>query len=102
MKRKLEEKQGSEQEAINLGDLEIEGLLGLFICLLSEKALRYLGVPKTEDNVRDLKRASVTINSISRIIDQLEVLVPGEMVDQYRSLLSELQLQYVRQTRSDQ
>ncbi len=102
MNRKLEGKQGSEQEAINLGDLEIEGLLGLFIGLLSEKSLRYLGVPETEDNVRDLKRASVAINSISRIIDQLEALVPEEVVDQYRSLLSELQLQYVRQTRSDQ
>lgn len=99
--KRLEGKQGSEQEAVNLGDLEIEGLLGLFIGLLSEKALRYLGVTEKEENVRDLKRASVAINSISRIIDQLEALAPEEIVDQYRSLLSELQLQYVRQMRSD-
>jgi len=100
-KKKLEGKQGSEQEAINLGDLEVEGVLGLFIGLLSEKALRYLGVPEKEENGRDLKRASVAINSISSIIDQIEALIPEEVVDQYRSLLSELQLQYVRQMRED-
>lgn len=97
----MEGKQGSEREAINLGDLEVEGVLGLFISLLSEKALLYLGVPEKEENVKDLNRASVAINSISCIIDQIEALIPEKVVDQYRSLLGELQLQYVRQTHSE-
>ena len=96
----MEGKQGSEQGAVNLGDLEVEGVLGLFIGLLSEKALRYLGVSEKEENAKDLNRASVAINSINCIIDQIGELIPEEVVDQYRSLLSELQLHYVRQIRS--
>jgi hypothetical protein len=91
----------SEPKAVNLGDLEVEGLLSVFIGLLSEKALGYLGLPEKEETVKDMKRASVAINSILSLIDQIGPLIPEEAVDQYRSLLSELQIEYVRQMHSD-
>lgn len=92
----------SEKEAVNLSSLEVEGLLSVFIGLLSEKALRYLGLPlkEVDEPVRDLKRASIAINSINGLIEQIELLIPEEAVKQYRSLLSELQIQYVRHTHS--
>jgi hypothetical protein len=88
----------SEEEAFNLSSLEVEGLISVFIGILSEKAIRYLGVPLQgeEKTDKDLNRASVAINCVNCLIDQVQALLPEEAVEQYRSLVSDLQLQYVR------
>ena len=88
----------STEEGLDLASLGVEGLLGIFIGLLSGKALEYMGVPvkEGEEPEKDLRRASVAINSVSSLVDQLEPLVSGEVVKQYRSLVSDLQLNYVR------
>jgi hypothetical protein len=92
----------SEEEAFNLNSLEVEGLISVFIGILSEKAIRYMGVPlQGEEKVeKDLKRASVAINSVSCLIDQVQALLPEKPVEQYRSLVGDLQLQYVRHAKT--
>ncbi len=81
-----------------MASLGVEELLALFIGVLSGKALEYMGisVKEGEEQDKDLRRASVAINSMSCLVDQLEPLVSEEAVQQYRSLVSDLQLNYVR------
>ncbi len=88
----------SAEQGLDLSSLGVEDLLGLFIGLLSGKALEHMGVPvkEGEEPEKDLRRASVAINSMSSLVDQLEPLVSEEVIKQYRSLVSDLQLNYVR------
>jgi hypothetical protein len=88
----------SAEQGLDLASLGVEDLLGIFIGVLSGKALEYMGVPikKGEEPEKDLRRASVTINCMSCLVDQLEPLVTEEATKQYRSLVSDLQLRYVR------
>ena len=88
----------STEEGLDLASLGVEDLLALFIGVLSGKALEYMGVPvrEGEEPEKDLRRASVAINSMSSLVDQLEPLIDEEVAKQYRSLVSDLQLNYVR------
>lgn len=83
---------------MDLASLDVEDLLGVFIGVLSGKALEHMGVPikEGEEPEKDLRRASVAINSMSCLVDQLEPLVSEEVVKQYRSLVGDLQFNYVR------
>lgn len=83
---------------MDLASLDVEDLLSLFIGLLSGKALGLMGIPikEGEEPEKDLRRASVAINCMSCLVDQLEPLVTEEVTKQYRSLVSDLQLSYVR------
>jgi len=88
----------SAERGLDLANLDIEELLGIFIGVLSGKALEHMGVPikEGEEPEKDLRRASVAINSMSCLVDQLEPLVAEDVTKQYRSLVSDLQLSYVR------
>jgi hypothetical protein len=88
----------SEEQELDLASLGVEDLLALFIGMLSNKALEHMGLPikEGEEPEKDLRRASVAINSMNCLIDQLEPLVSEESVKQYRSLVGDLQLNYVR------
>jgi len=88
----------SKEQGLDLASLDIEDLLGVFIGVLSGKALEHMGVPikEGEEPEKDLRRASVAINSMSCLVDQLEPLVTEEAAKQYRSLVGDLQLSYVR------
>ena len=88
----------STEQGLDLASLDVEDLLGVFIGVLSGKALEHMGVPikEGEEQEKDLRRASVAINSMSCLVDQLEPLVSEEAAKQYRSLVGDLQLSYVR------
>ena len=88
----------SAEQGVDLASLDIEDLLDIFIGVLSGKALEHMGVPikEGEEPEKDLRRASVAINSMSCLVDQLEPLVSEEAAKQYRSLVGDLQLSYVR------
>ena len=88
----------SAEQELDLASLDVEDLLGVFIGVLSGKALEHMGVPikEGEEPEKDLRRASVAINSMSCLVDQLEPLVTEEAAKQYRSLVGDLQLSYVR------
>ena len=88
----------SAEQALDLSSLDIEDLIGIFVGVLSGKALEHMGLPvkEGEESEKDLKRASVAINTMSCLVDQLEPLVDEEVAKKYRSLVSDLQLNYVR------
>ncbi len=83
---------------MDLAKFDVEDLLGVFIGVLSGKALEHMGFPNKEGDIpeKDLRRASVAINAMSCIVDQLEPLVAEDVTGRYRSLVSDLQLSYVR------
>jgi len=95
---KHDSKTMSEEQGLDLSSLGVEDLLALFIGVLSGKALEHMGLPVKEDEEqeKDLVRASAAINSMSCLVDQLEPLVSEEIIKQYRSLVGDLQLNYVR------
>ena len=88
----------SAEQGLDLSSLDIEDLIGIFVGVLSGKALEHMGLPvkEGEEPEKDLKRASVAINSMSCLIDQLEPRVDEDVAKRYRSLVSDLQLNYVR------
>jgi hypothetical protein len=88
----------SAEQGLDLSSLEIEDLIGIFVGVLSGKALEHMGLPvkEGEEPEKDLRRASVAINSMSCLVDQLEPLVDEDVAKRYRSLVSDLQLNYVR------
>ncbi len=88
----------SAEQGVDLANLNIEDLLSVFIGVLSGKALEHMGVPikEGEEPKKDLRKASVAINSMSCLVDQLEPLVAEDVAKQYRSLVNDLQLNYVR------
>ncbi len=86
------------EQGLDLSSLDIEDLIGIFVGVLSGKALEHMGLPVKEGKKpeKDLKRASVAINSMSCLVDQLEPLVDEDVAKRYRSLVSDIQLNYVR------
>ena len=88
----------SAEQGLDLSSLDIEDLIGIFVGLLSGKALEHMGLPvkEGEEPEKDLRRASVAINSMSCLVDKLEPLVDEDVAKRYRSLVSDLQLNYVR------
>ena len=88
----------SAEQGLDLSSLDIEDLIGIFVGVLSGKALEHMGLPvkEGEEPKKDLKRASVAINTMNCLIDQLEPLVDEDVAKRYRSLVSDIQLNYVR------
>ena len=88
----------SAEQGLDLSSLDIEDLIGIFVGVLSGKALEHMGLPvkEGEEPEKDLTLASVAINSMSCLVDQLEPLVDEDVAKRYRSLVSDLQLNYVR------
>ena len=88
----------SAEQGLDLSSLDIEDLIGIFVGVLSGKALEHMGLPvkEGEEPEKDLTRASVAINSMSCLVDQLGPLVDEDVAKRYRSLVSDLQLNYVR------
>jgi len=93
---KAEPKTGS----INISLLDIYQLLDLFIILLSEQALRYLGLrvdPRSNEAKKDSARAHLAIDCIISLVDKMEPTLDSKDKDRLRNLITDLQLKYVQQ-----
>lgn len=80
-------------EKVDLSELPIENLLGVFIGILSNKAVEQMGL--LQEGQKDLKLAAITIDCVDALTKQLEKLAP-ESAASSRGLVSELQLAYVK------
>jgi hypothetical protein len=89
-----------EDTHIELLDLEIEDLLGFIIGLTSTKAIQYLGVAIKPEQIseKDLKRARVAIDTTSLLIEQLDPYLNEDEKKQYKQMLSNLQISYVKES----
>ena len=80
-------------EQVKLSELPIENLLGVFIGILSNKAVEHMGL--LQEGQKDLKLAAITIDCVDSLTKQLEKLAP-ESAKTSRGLVSELQMAYVK------
>ena len=94
------EKAESQAGSINISRLDLYQLLDLFIMLLSEQALRHLGLradPQTNETKKDSIRAHLAIDCIISLVDKMEPSLTSKDKDRLRNLITDLQLKYVQQ-----
>jgi len=80
--------------------LDLYQLLELFVMLLSEQAWQHMGLradPRTNEIKKDFEKARVAIDCIILIVDKLGPHLSGEAKDSLRSLITDLQINFVRQ-----
>ena len=91
------EKKEQEPSPVNISSLDIYQLIELFIMLLNEKALRYIGLrvdPRTNKINKDLGKAHVTIDCIISLVDKIESNLDKAEIDRLRRLITDLQINY--------
>jgi hypothetical protein len=90
-----------QQEPLDLTALELDVLLQFFIGILSEKAWQYMGLrltPGKQDTTKNLALAKSSIDSLICLSDQIVPRLSSEDASRLRSMISDLQLNYVKQT----
>ena len=95
-----DEPERREAKSFDISFLDLYQLLELFVTLLSEQAWRNMGLrvdPRTNEIKKDFEKAHVAIDSIISIVDKLEPNVTEDVKSHLRSIISDLQINYVRQ-----
>jgi hypothetical protein len=88
------------QESLDLTALELDVILQLFIGILSEKAWQYMGLrlkPGKQETSKNMILAKSSIDSLIFLSDQVGPRLPPEDANRLRSMISDLQLNYVKQ-----
>lgn len=101
MEEKEQTAEKEKVEAVDISMLDTYTLLSLFINLLSVQAWRDMGLrvdPKTSETKTDFERASVAIDCIKYLLDKLEPKLSQDVQFRLKSLLTDLQLNYVQQS----
>ena len=99
---KVAESVGDEKAAgaVNITSIDIYSLLSFFLSILNEQAWQFMGLrvrPATQKIEKDLSRASLAIDCIAFLIDKLEPQLNDKEKIKMRSLLTDLQVNFVRQ-----
>ena len=90
-----------QAQAFDISILDTYSLMGIFINLLGIQAWRDMGLqtnPKTNEINIDFERASTAIDCIEFLIKKLEPKVDPAERPKLKSLLSDLQINFVRQS----
>ena len=85
---------------LDLTAVELDDLLGLFISILSEKAWQYMGVrlaPGKSEVEKDMTKARSTIDCIAFLTDKIAPSLSSDEARRLRSMVTDLQLNYVKQ-----
>ncbi len=96
-----EDQEPSGPQAVDLMALDLDQLLSLFIGLLSAKAWQYMGLrltPGKEEAEKDMARASAVIDCVSYLAEKAVHYMPEEEAGRLRALVTDLQLNYARQS----
>lgn len=97
-----EPKGEAAENAINLASLDTYSLLTVFIGILSVQAWQDMGLrimPGKDKIEKHLDRAKTAIDCISYLIDRVDAHVSDEEKTRLRSLLADLQLNFVNQSK---
>ncbi|MFH0896602.1 MAG: DUF1844 domain-containing protein [Candidatus Bathyarchaeota archaeon] len=95
-----DEPKTKDVESLDISFLDLYQLLELFVTLLSEQAWRNIGLkvnPRTNEIKKDFRKAHLAIDSIISIVDKLEPNVAGDVRNRLRTIISDLQINYIRQ-----
>ena len=96
---------GHEHEAVDIASIDIYPLLGIFINILSEQAWQFMGLrvrPATQKIEKDLDRAKIAIDCIAFMIEKIESQLSDVEKPKMRGLLTDLQINFIRQQGSTQ
>jgi len=88
---------------LDISTLDVYPILGFFLNILNVKAWQYMGLrvdPKTQKIKKDFKKAILTIDCVAFIIDKLAPQLEDAERNKLRSLLTDLQINYVRQVKA--
>ena len=94
---------GDEEESttvVNIGDLDTYMLIRIFIGLLANQAWQDIGLvinTQTQKIEKNMERAKTSIDCIAFLIDKLEPKLQNDEKEKLRSLLTDLQLNFVQQ-----
>lgn len=90
---------------LDISTLDIYPILGFFLNILNVKAWQYMGLrvdPNTQKIQKDLQKAILTIDCVAFIIDKLAPQLEEDERNKLRALLTDLQINYVRQQKTDE
>ena len=93
--------EGEEGQTLDISMLDTYSLMGLFLNLLTLQAWRDIGLradPKSNEIVTDFDRANAAIDCIGYLADKLEPKLGPEETSKIKSLLTDLQINYVQQS----
>ena len=86
-------------QAIDLTALELDQLIELFISILSAKAWQHIGVrltPGKSEVEKDLGKASIAIDCVVFLTNKIAPTLPTEEANRLRAMVSDLQINYVK------
>ncbi len=101
MREENEKETGSN--ILDISTFDVYPILGFFLNILNVKAWQYMGLrvdPKTQKIKKDFKKAILTIDCVAFIIDKLAPQLEDAERNKLRSLLTDLQINYVRQVKA--
>jgi len=85
---------------VNIALLDTYTLIRVFIGLLTNQAWQDIGLvmnPQTQTIEKNMERAKTSIDCIAFLIDKLEPQLQNDEKEKLRSLLTDLQLNFVQQ-----
>ena len=85
---------------VDFFSIDLYSLLELFIVILNEKVWRYIGLrvdPQTEKINRNFEKAHLAIDCIISLVDKLENKISQDKINEFRNMITELQMNYVNQ-----
>lgn len=94
------ERAGEEVQPVN-----VYGILGYCIALLQAHAWQSMGLlpnPATRTIAKDMEQARTAIDSIAALMPLMEGRIPGAEMRQLRTMLSDLQMNFVSQQAREQ
>ena len=96
----MTEKESVEKPSqLDLTALEIEQIIGLFMGILTAKAWQYMGLqltPGKSETVKDMAKASTTIDCISYLADKIVPLMPESEASSLGAMITDLKINYAR------
>ncbi len=98
-----QETSGDEERSgtvVNIAFLDTYMLMRIFIGLLANQAWQDVGLvmnPQTQKTEKNIERAKIAIDCIAFLIEKLEPQLQNEEKEKLRSLLTDLQLNFVQQ-----
>ncbi len=85
---------------LDLTAVELDDLLGLFIGILSEKAWQYMGIrlaPGRSEVKKDMAKAKSAIDCVVFLTERIAPSLSSDDGRRLRSMVTDLQLNYVKQ-----
>jgi len=88
-----------KEPVLDITTLDTYALLSLFIGILSAQAWQHMGLrvkPGAQEIEKDFERARVAIDCVAFLVEKLESHLPDAEKDKLKSLVADLQINFVR------